>query len=149
MKAFRNEPSLSKGDLPAAVLIDGEENTSEQDPLGRSALRPRIVTMEPEIQFRLEAKAADVGTRLNALRLKANDTILADAALLALTLNGHHAAYLGMRMVVERGERVEGAIGCGFSFTYVLKPPAQRGGIDPREAILARLLKLLEIISED
>jgi hypothetical protein len=149
MKAFRNETNLSKGDLPCAVLLDGEENGRDSDPVGRTAATPRLMDMTPEVQFHLEARAADVGTRLNALRLKANDTITEDTILLALTLNDRGARYLGSRTVVVRGERVEGAIGCGFSFAYVLKPAANREGLDPREQILARLLVLIAGITED
>jgi hypothetical protein len=148
VKAFRNETLISKTDYPAVVLLDGEELADDNDPAGRPALTKRRVTMTPEVQFRLGDTAELVGTRLNALRLKANDAVMADATLLALTLDGNSARYLGSRTVTERGEKVEGAIGCGFAFTYVLKPAALRGGVDPREAILARLLAIVGGISE-
>lgn len=148
MRAFRNETQLDKTLLPAVVLLDGEELANPDDPTGRQALTPRTVTMEPEVQFRLEAKAEDVGTRLNALRLKANEAVLTDATLLALTLNGHRARYLGSRTVTERGEILHGAIGCGFAFTYLLTPAALQSGTDPREAILDRVLTLISAIEE-
>lgn len=145
MNSYRNETLLDKTLLPAVVLLDGEELADDTDPETRPALTARRVRMTPEVQFRLETKAETVGTRLNALRAKVNIAVLSDTTLLSLTINGRSARYLGSRTVTERGEIVHGAIGCGFSFTYVLDPSQD---VDPREAILARLLTVIGSIEE-
>ncbi len=123
----RNQTSLNDKQLPAVVLLDGEELAVEGDPEGRSALAPRRVTMTPEVQFRVEAKADQVGTLLNDFRARLIYAVLSDAPLLALTVNGHSIRYLGSNMVAERGRSMEGGIGVAFAFTYVLRP-ADLGG---------------------
>lgn len=105
------------------VLLDGEEVADASDPVARrSANAPRRVEMTPEVQFRAQARAEDVGTKLNLCRAKLIDAVLADAQLLALTLDGKSIRYEGARMVAERGRSMEGGIGVAFTFTYVLRP---------------------------
>lgn len=118
----RNETDVSGSNLPAVVLFDGEENARDSDPQGRTALTPRHVDMTPEVQFRLESKAQDVGTKLNLLRAKLIDAVLADSALLALTINTRSIRYQGSMTATERGRSMEGGIGVAFTFTYLLKP---------------------------
>src|SRR5689334_682493 len=79
LSAKRNETTLPDSALPAVVLLDGEELADEDDPQGRPPLAPRRVTMTPEVQFRLAAKPADVGTSLNLLRAKLVKAVLSDA----------------------------------------------------------------------
>ena len=87
LNAKRNETTLADTALPAVVLLDGEELADDDDPLGRPPLSPRRVTMTPEVQFRLQAKAPDVGTELNVLRATLITAVLSDTELLALTEN--------------------------------------------------------------
>ncbi|WP_027037881.1 hypothetical protein [Mesorhizobium ciceri] len=118
----RNETDVSGSNLPAVILFDGEEVARENDPAGRNALTFRHVDMTPEVQFRLEAKAEDVGTKLNLLRAKLIDAVLADSELLALTINNRSIRYQGSMTATERGRSMEGGIGVAFTFTYLLKP---------------------------
>lgn len=118
----RNETDVSGSNLPAVILFDGEENARDTDPQGRNALTPRHIEMTPEVQFRLESKAEDVGTKLNLLRAKLIDAVLADSALLALTINNRSIRYQGSMTATERGRSMEGGIGVAFTFTYVMNP---------------------------
>lgn len=118
----RNETDVSGSNLPAVILFDGEEVARDSDPTGRNALTPRHIDMTPEVQFRLEGKAPEVGTKLNLLRAKLIDAVLADTALLALTINSRSIRYQGSMTATERGRSMEGGIGVAFTFTYALKP---------------------------
>ncbi|RWN11759.1 hypothetical protein [Mesorhizobium sp.] len=105
------------------VLLDGEEVADTSDPaVRRSANAARRVEMTPEVQFRAQAKAEDIGAKLNQCRAKLIDAVMSDAQLLALTHNGQSIRYEGARMVAERGRSMEGGIGIAFTFTYVLRP---------------------------
>lgn len=118
----RNETDVSSSNLPAVILFDGEEVARENDPVGRSAATIRHVDMTPEVQFRLEAKAEDVGTKLNVLRAKLIKAVLNDETLLGLVINSRAIRYQGSMTATERGRSMEGGIGVAFTFTYVLKP---------------------------
>lgn len=122
LNACRNETTLNDKQLPAVVLLDGEETAASENRPARTALRPFIMRMTPEVQFRLEAKAAEVGTKLNVYRAALIKAVLSDSALLALTINGKSVDYLGSNTVVERGRSMEGGIGVAFAFTYELRP---------------------------
>ena len=123
----RNETDVSGSNLPAVILFDGEEVARETDPAGRNALTLRHVDMTPEVQFRLEAKAEDVGTKLNLYRAKLIDAVLQDAELLALTVNNRSIRYQGSMTATERGRSMEGGIGVAFTFTYLMQPGALAG----------------------
>ncbi|RWH86450.1 MAG: hypothetical protein EOR77_21620 [Mesorhizobium sp.] len=120
----RNETDVSGSNLPAVILFDGEENNAGEIPKRRlgGPPSPQIIEMMPEVQFRLEGKAPEVGTKLNLLRGKLIDAVLADSALLALTSNGVSIRYEGSRTATERGRSMEGGIGVAFTFTYLLRP---------------------------
>lgn len=123
----RNETDVSGSNLPAVILFDGEEVARETDPAGRNALTLRHVDMTPEVQFRLEAKAEDVGTKLNLYRAKLIDAVLQDTELLALTVNHRSIRYQGSMTATERGRSMEGGIGVAFTFTYLMQPGALAG----------------------
>lgn len=119
----RNEtglPDTSK----YVVLFDGDEHAVGDIPGRRSDAEPppQIVEMTPEVQFRLAAKAKDVGTALNALRIRLIAAVLKDPVLLALTVKGTSARFAGSATATERGVRMEGGIGVAFTFAYLLRP---------------------------
>jgi hypothetical protein len=121
--AARRNETLLPDTQKYVVLLDGEESGAPNDPnQRRSANAARRIEMTPEVQFRAQAKAEDVGTRLNLCRAKLIDAVLTDAQLLALTLDGQSIRYEGARMVAERGRSMDGGIGVAFTFTYVLRP---------------------------
>lgn len=120
----RNENDVSDSNLPAVILFDGEETARETDPLGRDAKVPRHIDMVPEVQFRLEGKAPEVGTKLNAYRAKLIKAVLNDQALLDLTVNRRSIRYMGSMTATQRGRSMEGGIGVAFTFTYQLWPDA-------------------------
>ncbi|RWB85916.1 MAG: hypothetical protein EOQ52_20405 [Mesorhizobium sp.] len=122
-EARRNEtglPDTSK----YVVLFDGEEHAVGDIPGRRNAAEPppQIVEMTPEVQFRLAAKAKDVGTALNALRIRLIAAVLTDPVLLALTVKGTSMRFAGSNTATERGRSMEGGIGVAFTFAYLLRP---------------------------
>ena len=124
LQKIRNESDPAAANLPAVILFDGEENSVGDTPKRRVGGRPspQIIEMMPEVQFRLKGKDEEVGTKLNLLRAKLIDAVMADSALLALTINGISIRYQGSMTATERGRSMEGGIGCAFVFTYLLRP---------------------------
>ncbi|TIW11287.1 MAG: hypothetical protein E5V66_14070 [Mesorhizobium sp.] len=122
-EARRNEtglPDTSK----YVVLFDGDEHAVGDIPGRRSDDEPppQIVEMTPEVQFRLAAKAKDVGTALNLLRIKLIAAVLMDPALRALTVKRQSIRFAGSNTATERGRSMEGGIGVAFTFAYLLRP---------------------------
>jgi hypothetical protein len=119
----RRNPVELPGTSKWVVVLDGDEIVDEGDPDGRTPLTtPRRIVMTPEVQFRLIAKSEDAGTILNSLRAALIPAVLGDAQLLTLTPGRSKIRYRGSATVVEAARKVDGAIGVGFSFHYVLKP---------------------------
>ncbi|TGQ69519.1 hypothetical protein EN829_015030 [Mesorhizobium sp. M00.F.Ca.ET.186.01.1.1] len=120
----RNETDVSGSNLPAVILFDGREESVGAVPPRRPGQPPSPVhmAMMPEVQFRLEASATEVGTKLNLLRAKLIDAVMMDDALLNLTINKVAIDIEGSNTATERGRSMEGGIGVGFTFTYLMKP---------------------------
>jgi len=117
----RNEADLADTALPAVVLLDGEESAVD-DAGTRPLMTPRIVEMTPEVQFRIQAKAKDIGPNLNEWRAKLIHAVLTDTTLAGLTVNRIGIRYRGSATITERGRSMEGGIGVAFTFTYLLNP---------------------------
>ncbi|RUW73684.1 hypothetical protein [Mesorhizobium sp. M2A.F.Ca.ET.067.02.1.1] len=126
VEARRNESGLPDTQK-YVVLFDGDEQAVGDIPGRRSATEPppQIMEMTPEVQFRLAKNAKDVGTALNALRIKLIAAVATDQALLDLTVRGNGIRVTGSATVAERGRSVEGGIGVAFTFAYVLRPNRQ------------------------
>lgn len=119
----RNETNFGETQLPAVTVLEGDEEVSDTD-VGRNrpASRPYIVTMRPNVVFRADEDAADVGTTLNALRAAAVRTVLADSELLALTMDGNGIRYAGSESTLHAARSMVGAMSLTFAVTYVLNP---------------------------
>lgn len=125
LSAIRNESDPAAANLPAVILFDGEETARDGDPAHRTpATTLRHVDMTPEVQFRLKAKDAEVGTKLNLYRAELIKAVLNDQTLLDLTVNKRSIRYQGSMTATERGRSMEGGIGVAFTFTYLLDPNA-------------------------
>lgn len=120
----RNETDVTGANLPAVILFDGREDAVGDPPPRRVGGPPSPVkmAMTPEVQFRLEAKAPEVGTKLNLLRAKLIDAVMTDETLLNLTINKVSIDLLGSDTATERGRSMEGGIGVAFTFTYLMRP---------------------------
>lgn len=126
-KAVRNSLDVPEKDRPAIVLLDADEGVDDEAPdgrgrpTGRPALLPIIVTMTPEIFVVTGAKAAQLGTDLNALRILIIKDVLGDETLLSLVKDGD-IKFLGFATGLAAGRSMEGEAGISFSFRYVINP---------------------------
>jgi len=119
VKAHRNLPDVPENLRPCLVLVDGDEEASDQD-LARHAAFLRRVTVTPEILILIGATDG-VGSALNALRAKVLHALLFDTTLKTLLLDDD-IVYLGAHSAFQEGRRIEGSMVLRLSFTYLLRP---------------------------
>lgn len=104
------------------MLLDGDEAADEDDPVGRSPLAPRRMTMTPQLLIALARGRAQVGTRLNGIRSALIYEVATDAPLIALTLNGRGARLHSTQTSLAWGRSMLGEMGVAFAIPYLLKP---------------------------
>lgn len=114
--------AISEDELPAVIILEGDEEADEGDPVGRPTTSPRRVTMTPEIRIMVRNNSADIGPQLSAFRAALIKAIAADAALKALVINGVGIRYRGLATALARGRTMDADMGLVFGLTYVLKP---------------------------
>jgi hypothetical protein len=119
---WRNTADVPEGQLPAIVILEGDENARESSyGRNRPTTAPIIMDMEPEIHFLDMKPAAEIGPSLNAKRAVILNAIFTDQTLSALCHNGD-IRYLGMATGFGAGRSMIGELGLAFSFAYVLRP---------------------------
>jgi hypothetical protein len=118
--AYRNNVDIPEEALPAAIVFDGDEETSgADDRSARPANRPYVVRMTPEI---LVAQQADqVGPELTVLRRELIRRVLTDTQLIALVGSNGAIRYLGCQTDVGWMRSLHGVLMGLFSFQYPLK----------------------------
>lgn len=116
----RNVASVPESDLPAAVVLDGDEFADELPP-GRGAASLRVMNLQPEIYILARTKTETVGTELNAFRRKLIKAVFADATLVALCKDSE-ISFDGMETSLATGRSMLGEARLNFTFRYVLKP---------------------------
>lgn len=120
----RNHADLEDTDLPALVVIDGDETaeaTGEGD-RKQPGLRPRIMVMAPVITAVLIGKREAMGPQAADLRARLVSAITDDATLQGLCLN-KRMSYEGMKSMPSKGARGDiYAMSLVFTFTYVFRP---------------------------
>jgi len=119
---YRNDPWLNEEQQPFAVVMDGDEEADEADPVNRPTLAPRHVTMTPEVIFSVQEDATTLGTTMNDLAAKCINAVLSDAGLLAMTVNGRGVRYTGMTTGIGQGSKTIGEVSVGFAITYIMQP---------------------------
>jgi len=123
--AHRNNVDLTEAHLPAAIVFDGDEETSDADDLSmRPANRPTVVQMTPEIV--IVEMSDQVGSDLTVLRRELIKRVLNDVELneqiVKTGRNGNGAIrYLGMQTDVGWMRSLHGALRAQFMFKYALK----------------------------
>ena len=120
--AVRNEDEISDSKRPAIQLLDADETADDNDPEGRPSNAPRRVGMSPETYILLGARAADIGTEINAMRAKVINAVHTDEELKALVLDRNGIRYLGCTTALGHGRTMEAAFGLFFRFNYVMRP---------------------------
>jgi hypothetical protein len=121
--AARNKVQISERQRPAIIILDSDEvvDFGGSAP-GKGSRAPSIVSMTPEILVLLQDNSGDVGTELNAFRIKVILAILNDATLLSLVGSNGAIRYEGCATGLSRGRNMEGEMGIAFSFLYPLIP---------------------------
>lgn len=108
-------------ELPAAVILDGDENAVTDEPSRRPIIARRF-EMTPLILIVTGAKPEDIGTDLNTLRSAFIKKVINDTTLLGF-VDRHGIRYDGMDTPRhENGRMMLGQKVLRFTFTYLLDP---------------------------
>jgi hypothetical protein len=126
--AARNDINIAEEQLPAAIVLDGEEEVDD-DHLRHNvpALAPMRVHMTPLVSLWVSERTPDVGSALNALRAALIRAVLFDGQLAALAGEGGGRSsgavrYLGCAPGLIEGRAVIGNMIPRFRISYVLDP---------------------------
>jgi len=123
---YRNYVDLVEDDLPAAAVLDGDEETNDTtDASMRPANRPTLATMTPEIiVFKI---APQVGPDISILRRQIVKAVLYDIELNEqIVKTGRHGngaiRYLGCQTDLGWERSMFGALKINLLFKYQLRP---------------------------
>jgi hypothetical protein len=126
--AARNDINIAEEQLPAAIVLDGEEEVDD-DHLRRNvpALASMRVHMTPLVSLWVSERTPDVGGALNALRAALIRAVLSDTTLATLAGEGGGRSsgavrYLGCAPGLMEGRAVIGNMIPRFRISYVLDP---------------------------
>jgi hypothetical protein len=125
-EVYRNYVDLNENDLPAAAVLDGDEETDDaNDRTQRPANKPTLATMTPEIIiFKI---APQVGPDISVLRRQLVKAVLYDTALnQQIVKTGRYGngaiRYLGCQTDLGWERSMFGALKVNLLFKYALKP---------------------------
>ena len=124
--AQRNNLDITEEQLPAAVVFDGDEETSDADDMGmRPAHRPTVVRMTPNIVIAEQSDQA--GSDLTTLRREIIRRVVTDTELNEqIVKTGRHGngaiRYLGCVTDLGWARSLHGALQVNFLFKYAMKP---------------------------
>jgi hypothetical protein len=116
----RNNTDITDDQMPAALLLDGDEDVVAGNISNRPNNRPLMVEMTPEIQ--IVEQSATIGSDLTAFRAALMKLVLTDATLNTLTSSNGDVNYLGCETSLGWAEKQYGALQMKFMFKYPLKP---------------------------
>ena len=120
----RNHSDLEDTDLPALVVIDGDEDAADTDEGGakQPGLRPRIMVMRPVISAVLLGLREANGPKAQELRARLVNAVATDTELQTLCLN-KRMSYEGLKSLPSKGARGDiYGMSLAFTFTYVFRP---------------------------
>ena len=124
--AVRGDMDLTPEHLPAAVVMDGDEETNDAaDGSMRPANRPTVVQMTPEIIL-VESEVGEI-VDIGTLRREVIKRVLTDTDLNEnIVKTGRHGngaiRYLGCQTDVGWMRSLHGALRAQFLFKYTLRP---------------------------
>lgn len=124
--AHRNNVDITEDQLPAVLVLDGDEETNDATDLGmRPAHRPTVVQMTPEII--IAQQADEVGSDLTTLRRELIKRVLTDIELNEqIVKTGRYGngaiRYLGCQTDLGWMRSLHGALRAQFLFKYTLRP---------------------------
>jgi len=119
----RNKDDFSEMALPAFVLLDGDEEGDESDPLTRPTNAPRRVTMKAQLVVLASGAPASIGATVNGYRIGLLVAIVNDATLIGLVLDGQRRQsirYIGTSLTIASGRAIEAELRMDLEFTYAL-----------------------------
>ena len=114
----RNNADLTDDMMPAAVVLDGDEDVVSGNDGSRPSNRPLVVEMTPEIQIVEQSDA--IGSDLTTFRRELMKLVLADATLIALTGNNGAISYDGCDTALGWQQKQYGSLWMRFTFKYPL-----------------------------
>lgn len=118
--AQRNDVDTSESRMPAAIVFDGDEETSgAEDRSARLSPRPYIVRMMPEIV--VVEQHEEAGTELTTFRREIIKRVLNDAVLIEHVGGNGAIRYLGCQTDIGWMRERYVAVGVQFMFQYSLK----------------------------
>jgi hypothetical protein len=124
--AYRNNVDIPEDQLPAAIVLDGdEESDGASDVSMKQSHRPYNVQMTPEII--IAQQADEVGSDLTTLRRELIRRVLTDTELNEqIVKTGRHGngaiRYLGCQTDLGWMRSLHGALRAQFMFKYTLRP---------------------------
>jgi hypothetical protein len=123
--AHRNNTDIDETQLPAAIVLDGDEDTDDAKDLSmRPSNRPTVVQMTPEIM--ICHQDPNVGTELGVFRRELIKRVLNDTELIELAktarLGNGAIRYLGCQFGTAWLRQLHGAVKAQFLFKYTLRP---------------------------
>ncbi|MBZ9705382.1 hypothetical protein LB543_01390 [Mesorhizobium sp. ESP7-2] len=119
---YRNNNRPPEANLPAVLVLDGDEVGDENDSVSRGPMSPRRMVMTPQTLIVLPEAAKDVGTVINGYRVKLIKAVATDATLIALTTNRLGARLHSSQSSLAWGRSLLGEMGVQFAIPYVLDP---------------------------
>jgi hypothetical protein len=120
----RNRIEPSGTNLPAIIVLEGDEEANENDDPSRPRAARRRVTMTPHLVVVQGTTVEDIGPDLNTLTRRLKKAIFDDVTLAALTIDSRGIRYIGMQSDLAFGRKMEGQMAVLFGFTYWLVPGA-------------------------
>ncbi|MFO1147805.1 MAG: hypothetical protein U1E62_05445 [Alsobacter sp.] len=120
----RNVVALDDLDLPAIVLLDGDEQAFEADipTAGQPNTRFTRMTMLPEIVIKVGLNPESCGTALNAARAMILKAVKTDATLAGLHTPAGHVHPMGASTALGYGRTGLGECALIVAVTYPLRP---------------------------
>jgi hypothetical protein len=119
----RNKANIPEEQRPACIILDADETADDSDQgRGRPSATVNLIGMSPEIYILLGDLPENVGSEINALRIKLVKAILTDTTLDSIMGRNGGVRYEGCATGLASGRTIEGEMGLSFTFTYVLKP---------------------------
>ena len=124
VQVFRNRDNIPETERPAICILDADEfaDAAAQEKGLRYNRGKNIVSLTPEIYILASSDADNIGSTINAIRMKLLKAVLEDNTLASACGSNGRADYLGCDSQFATGRKMNGDMSVKFSFTYPLLP---------------------------
>lgn len=116
----RNNVDITDDQMPAALVLDGDEDVVAGNDSSRPSNRPLLVEMTPEIQ--IVEQSSVIGSDLTTFRRELMKLVLFDVTLNELTGSNGKIDYDGCETALGWQQKQYGVLQIRFTFKYTLKP---------------------------